>query len=303
MWFKNLVIYQLENEFTYTPESLEEKLAEKAFTPTANHEMFKMGWSSPLGKDGEMLVHAGGGAFMICSTREERILPASVIRDFMDEKIEAIEHAELRKVRKKEKDQIKDEVTLDLLPRAFTRRHRMFAMIIPSRNIMLVDASSNNKADEFTALLRETLGDTPLLIPEVNHSPVDRMTQWLTDQTSMPHDLMIGDECELQDPSDEGAIVRCRRQDLAADEIQTHLDAGKQAKKLSLNWADKINFVLAEDLSLKKVKFSDELLEQAAESEADDAYARFDADFTLMKLEFEEFLPRFADFFGGFKED
>lgn len=301
MWFKNLVIYQLENDFSYNQDSLGEALADKAFEPCAKHQQSSEGWTSPMGKESELLVHAGGGAFMICSTREERILPASVVRDFMDEKIEVIEQAELRKVRKKEKDQIKDEVTLDLLPRAFTRRHRSYAMILPSLKLMIVDASSNAKADEFVSLLRETLVDTPVLVPEVQHAPIDRMTTWLTEPTSMPVDLVSGDECEMQDPSEEGAIVRCRRQDLAGDEIRSHLDAGKQVKKLALNWADKISFVMCDDLSVKKIKFSDELLEQASQ-DAEDAASRFDADFTLMKLEFEEFLPRVAGFFDGFVE-
>lgn len=302
MWFKNLVIYQLENDFTYDADSLDEALSEKAFQPCANHQSSSTGWSAPMGKDYEQLVHAGGGAFMICSTKEERILPASVVRDFMEEKIEAIEHAELRKVRKKEKEQIKDEVTLDLLPRAFTRRHRTYAMILPAQKLMVVDASSNAKADDFVALLRESLTDTPVLVPEIKHSPVDRMTHWLLEPTTMPTDAIAGDECEMQDPSEEGAIVRCRRQDLAGDEIRSHLDVGKQVKKLALTWSDKISFVLCEDFSVKKLKFSDELQEQASQ-DSEDAASRFDADFTLMMLEFEQFLPRLAQWFDGFADE
>ncbi|MGF1547228.1 MAG: recombination-associated protein RdgC [Thiotrichales bacterium] len=303
MWFKNLIIYQLEQPFAYDAETLEAKLEPARFRPCTPHQLSSLGWTSPLGKDDEMRVHAGSGAFLICAKKEERILPASVIKDFMAERIEAIENAEMRKVRKSERDQIRDEVVLDLTPKAFTRSHVTFALILPEQRLLLIDASSLKKADEFTDLLRKTLGDTPLSIPKTIHSVSDRLTQWLTDPSLLPSDFKIGDECELQQPTDEGGIVRCRRHDLESEEIRKHLDAGKRGVKLALHWAEKLSFVLLEDLSLKKLKYADELLEQAADLGADDAAARFDAEFTLMTLELAQFVPRLAEVLGGFDTD
>jgi recombination associated protein RdgC len=299
MWFKNLIFFRLEKAFAYTPETLEASLEKLCFLPCGKHELSSLGWSSPMGKLSEMRVHAGAGAMMICAKKEERILPASVIREFVNDKVEAIEEAEMRKVRKKERDTIKDDVILDLTPKAFTRSSHTLAIILPKQSLLVVDASSAKKADEFTALLRKTLTETPLKLPQVQHSPAETLTLWLSNPESIPNDLEIGDECELLEPGDEGSLVRCRRQDLGSKEITTHLKAGKNVVKLGMTWDEKISFILADDLSIKRLKYSEELMDDASEKGDGDAATQFDADFTLMALEIGHFIPRVIELFGG----
>lgn len=299
MWFRNLIFYRLQKSFEHAPEALEEMLATARFKPCPKHELSSLGWTSPMGKLSDMLVHAGSGALMICAKKEERILPASVIRDFVNERVEAIEEAEMRKLRKKERDAIKEEVILDLTPKAFTRSNNTWAMILPQQSLLIVDASSSKKADEFTGLLHKTLTDTPLKLPQVEHSPAETFTHWLASTGDAPADIEIGEECELLEPGEDGSIVRCRRQDLTSDEIKAHLEAGKRAVKLGMTWSEKLTFVLAEDLSVKKLKYSDELIEAAADMGEADAAAQFDADFALMSLELSRFIPRVLELFGG----
>jgi recombination associated protein RdgC len=162
-----------------------------------------------------------------------------------------------------------------------------------------VDASSAKKADEFTALLRKTLTETPLKLPQVQHSPAETLTLWLSNPESIPNDLEIGDECKLLEPGDEGSLVRCRRQDLGSKEITTHLKAGKNVVKLAMTWDEKISFILADDLSIKRLKYSEELMDDASEKGDGDAATQFDADFTLMALEIGHFIPRVIELFGG----
>ena len=303
MWFKNLLFFHLEKPFTYSPEELEKALNELSFIPCGKHELSSMGWSSPMGNLSEMRVHAAAGAIMICAKKEERILPASVIRDFVNDKVEAIEESEMRKVRKKERDTLKDEVILDLTPKAFTRSSQTYAIILPRQSLLILDTTSPKKVDEFTTLLRKTLVDTPLRQPQVKTAPAATLTLWLSNPESAPDDLEIGDECELLGSGEEASLVRCRRQDLASKEITAHIDAGKSAVKLSMTWNEKLSFLLAEDLSVKKLKYSDELVEEAAEKGDADAAAKFDADFTLMALEFGLFIPRLLELLGGGAEE
>ncbi len=299
MWFKNLILYRLETAFPYNAETLEGKLADKPFTPCASHELTSTGWTSPMGKLSEMLVHAGGGAMMICQKTEERILPASVIRDFVAERVEAIEEAEMRKLRKAERDAIRDEVVFDLTPKAFTRAANTWALILPQQALLIVDAASAKKADAFTTLWHKTLDDAPLELIRTRHAPTDILTRWLEAPATLPAELTIGNECELKEPGNEGGIVRCRRLDLVSDEVRSHLDAGKQVVKLGLEWQEKLGFVLADDLAVKRLKFGDELLEAAADQGEADAAAQFDADFTLMSMELARFVPRLIELFGG----
>ena len=105
MWFKNLRIYRFSQPFELTAEELEPLLAEKQFHPCGSQDATKYGWAPPLGQDSVLLTHACNGNIMLCAQREDKIIPASVIKDEMQEKIEFLESKEGRKVFKKEKEQ------------------------------------------------------------------------------------------------------------------------------------------------------------------------------------------------------
>jgi len=124
------------------------------------------------------------------------------------------------------------------------------------------------------------------------------MTHWVKGQ-ELKDDFEILDECELKESDEEGAILRCKRQDLSSDEIQMHLNSGKEVTKLTVNWNEALECILHDDLSIKRLKFSDELQEQASNDGAEDAAAQFDADFNLMTGELARFIPRLIEILGG----
>ncbi|MCF6239575.1 MAG: recombination-associated protein RdgC [Candidatus Marinimicrobia bacterium] len=298
MWFKNLRLYLLTKPFTLSAEALHDQLATKEFHPCGNISPFSYGWVSPLGKHGELLTHAANGYIMLCAQREEKVLPASVVREYVTEKVTAIEEEQARTVRRKERDQIKDEVLLDLLPRAFSRSTRTFAYLAPKDGWLVVDAASASQAEDLVSLLRESLGGLSAVLPSVNNSPAQALTQWLSNQAA-PTGFVIEDQCELRDPKQEGGVVRCTRQDLAAEEVMSHLTAGKQVAKLALEWNERLSCILADDLTIQRLRFLDVIQEAAQEVEADDEAGLFDADFALMTLELARFIPALLEVFGG----
>jgi len=301
MWFRNLQIYRLSETFELTPEELHDALAEKAFKPCGGLDTHTQGWTTPLGKHGEQLVHASNGRIMLALRREDRILPSSVIREAVEEKVEAIEAAEARPVGRKEKSRLKDEVIVDLLPRAFTKSHRLFAYIDTKNDWIVVDSATPKKAEELLSLLRETLGSLKIKPLAVNQAPASVLTNWLEQQS--PDDFVLLDECELKEPVENGGVIRGRHLDLQSDEVKIHLDAGKQVTKLAIEWNERINCLLCDDLSIKRLRFMDMVMEEAADVAADDAAARFDADFTLMAMELALFIPRYIEIYGGLDED
>ena len=100
---------------------------------------------------------------MVAVTKESKILPAAAVKEAVIAKVELIEQAEGRKLAKKEKDAIKDEVIQDMLPRAFTKPSATRALIMPELQLILVDSSSYVKAEELLALLRKVLGSLPVI--------------------------------------------------------------------------------------------------------------------------------------------
>ncbi|MCW8889789.1 MAG: recombination-associated protein RdgC, partial [Sedimenticola sp.] len=249
MWFKNLHLFKLLTPFEYTPEALHEQLLERSARGCGTLELSTLGWQPPLGRGAELLTHAVGKCTMICARREERVLPASVVRELLADKVAEIEESEGRKVRRKEQEEIKDELMQDLLPRAFIKSSRQFAYIDAKNQWLVIDAASSKRAEELVSLLRETLGTLPARHFEVNDAPASIMTAWVSGKASST-DFLIQDECELRDTVEEGGIIRCRRQDLEGDEIRTHLEAGKQVVKLALEWGDRLGFVLSDDFSI-----------------------------------------------------
>jgi recombination associated protein RdgC len=220
-----------------------------------------------------------------------------VIREFVEDRIAHIEETENRNVSRFERQGIRDEVVQDLLPRALVRSSLSYAYIAPDDGWLIVNASSARRAEELTGLLRDSLDRLSITPPMLSSQPVTVLTSWLSGE--LPADFEIEDECELRDPREEGGIVRCRRQDMDSDEIRTHLKAGKQVVRLAVGWDQRLSFIIGEDLSIKRVRFSDIVQEEASNVQVDSAAERFDADFAIMTLEFARFLSRLVEVFGG----
>ncbi|UZE97570.1 recombination-associated protein RdgC [Alkalimarinus alittae] len=299
MWFKNIIAYRFTKPFTLSEEALEQKLEESPFTPCGPTEVNRQGWVSPLGRHGQQLVHVTNGHWMICLKREDRLVPSTVVKEAVAEKVAEIEETQMRKVTKKEKDELKEQITHELLPRAFTRSKHTYAYLSPKDGFLIVNASSAKAADDITSYLRKTIGSLPIRIPAVNQAPAAVMTSWLTKDALMPTGFEAEPECELRDPGEEGGVVRCKGVELDGEEISTHLDAGKQAVKLAMTWEQNISFVMNEDLSIKRLKFGDVMQEQLDDSGAEDAASKFDASFAIMSMEFAKLLPAVLDAFGG----
>ncbi len=287
--FKNLRLFKLDDPAAVDLDRCEAQLAARRFRPCGPLETATMGWVPPLGEETSALSHIAGDCVLVCVRRQERLLPAAVVAETLDEKIAEIEDREARTVGRKERRQVKDEVLLDLLPRAFTRSRRACAYLDRQTGWLLVDAASAKAAEDLVDLLRETLGSLPVHPPRPSRPPELLLTQWVT-TGDLPAGLTLGDECELRDAQDEKAVVRCRGHDLAAEEIATHLRAGKQVTKLALDWREGLTFVLQEDLSLKRLRFADELLEEGLDEGLEDEAARLDAEFILMTGELRALL-------------
>ncbi|MCB1788748.1 MAG: recombination-associated protein RdgC, partial [Gammaproteobacteria bacterium] len=235
-----------------------------------------------------------------CMRREERILPSTVVREHVEEKAEAIAQAESRPVGRKEKQRLKDEVLVDLLPRAFTRSSHLFAYIDPAAGWVVVDSGTAKKAEDLLSALRETLGSLRVRPLAVANSPAMVMTRWV--ENTPADGFALGDECELKEPVDNGGVMRGRRIDLASAEVKSHLDAGMQVAKLAVDWQERIGCLLCDDLGIRRLRFLDLVMQEAADIEADDALARFDADFALMGMELARFIPAVVEAFGGLDE-
>ncbi|MEH6515706.1 MAG: recombination-associated protein RdgC [Halioglobus sp.] len=298
MWFKNVRAYRLTQPFTQTPEQLGEQLQQRGFVPCTPSQPMSMGWVPPVGGEEAALVHAADGRFLLKLKREEKLLPSTVVREQLEERVAEIEQQEARKVYRKERLDLKDEIIRDCLPRAFSRSSAVHAYIDIRAKWIFVDSASASRAEELLNLMRDCIGSFPVVLPQVNNAPLTSMTNWLL-HSNVPEGFELGMECELRELVEDGGVVRCRGVDLLSEEVETHLHAGKQVARLALHWDERLSLVLAEDLCLRRLKFADELMKENEDLPEDDEAARIDADFALMANAITELQEKVMTLFGG----
>jgi recombination associated protein RdgC len=260
--------------------------------------MFTKAFVPPVGRgEGEPLTHVVKHSTLFTVGGEDKLLPAAVINDELQRKVQKIAEEEGRKVGGRERKRIKEDLLTELLPRAFVRNSRMAAYVDKKNGWLVLDTSSRKSAENALTQIREALGSFPAVPLAPEEGPRVLMTDWLS-TGNLPAGLALGDECELRDPATAtGAIARCRRQDLDADEVKEHLRNGKQVFMLGLVFDDRISFVLGEDLVIRKLKFLDVVLDEMGDSQQD-AHAEMDASFALLTLELQRLLGKLEEWFG-----
>jgi recombination associated protein RdgC len=292
MFFRNLTAYYMPDHSAFLQaDMLEEALAQRAFQPCGATQPVSLGWVPALGGDTTALVHAEQQRFLIRLKREERILPPAVVRELVAEKVAAIEEEQGRKVYRKERLALQDEIILDALPRAFTKSACMWAYIDVKAGWIFVDSATAGRCEELLNVLRECVGSMPVLRPEINW-PQPVMTAWLAFQ-NLPDWLQAGDTCVLEDQE---GTVRVRGVDLYGEEVQTHINSGRQVTRLELG-TDSMAFTLGDDLRLRGLRFADEVKDQ--NDGLDHEVDRASADFFLMTELIGKTWPRLLDAFGG----
>jgi len=289
MWFRNIHFYRFEEPFSMTGQKLNEALEPRKARSCGQMEVACEGWAKPLGLDGQMLVHEADGKLMICLRREDKVLPASLVRERVEEKAFEIEQEAGRPVGRKERVDIKDQLMQELLPRALVKASHTYAYIDAKNSWLIVNAASSKKAEELIMLLRKTLGSLNVVLPQTNVSPESAMTHWLLSDANLPQGFDVEDDVEMRAAGEFTSVIRCKHVDLASSEIRAHLSSGKRVHRMGMNWQEKLSFVLHDDLSIRRVRYDDELVEQA--DAGGDELAQFDADFAIMSAELSGFIP------------
>ena len=295
MWFKNIFIYRLPTDCTITAATLQEKLVLKPLQPCSGVDKQSRGWVSCRGDD--RLVHVANQQTLFALGVEQKLLPASIINRFAKERIADIEAQQGYKVGRKEKKDIKEAVTEELLPRAFAIQRTTYAWLDPANGRLIIEAASSAKADELLEQLSKTVDDLPVKLLHTELSPVAAMTDWLAGEAA-PAGFTIDRELELRATGESKATVRYANHALEGEEILAHIASGKRATRLGLTWNDRISFVLTEQLQIKRLEFLD-IIKEESTTLSDTDEEMFDLDFTLMTGELARMLTDLTEALGG----
>jgi recombination associated protein RdgC len=297
--FKQLVAYRLHLPAAVDTDTLAAGLAKSPFQPCAPTQPLAVGWVPPRGEAHAPLVERVAGVWAMALRFEQRMLPASVVREHAEARALQIEQQTGRRPGKRELRELKDEATVTLLPQAFTKQATVHAWIAPGRDAddagwLWLDAGSQPRLDAtLTALVQAVPALAPLALHTAD-SPSAAMRDWLA-SGEPPAGFSVDRDCELKAPDESRAAVRYARHRLDPDEVQRHLDAGLMPTRLALTWSDRVGFVLTESLQLRRLALLDVVLEAGGA----DAETGFDADVALLAGELRGLLPALVDALGG----
>ncbi len=300
LWFKNLRIYRLTKSFRLTPETLAEKLEGHYFQPCGNLDPVKYGWVAPLGRHGVELVHAANNFIMISAKRQEKIIPSALIKEELENKIQEIREGEGRFVGRAERQTLKDEIIFSFLPKALAKSTYDFAYIDKQNSFLVVNTSSAKRAEELISALRESIGSLKLVPLSSAKTPAHVMTSWLK-QGKISKKIVLGEECELQSAKD-GRVISCKKQDLTADEILSHIESGMLVTKVAICWNEAISCIVDDQLAIRRIKYEDAILEKAKEHDVDSMVEQMDIDFSIMTVELTAFINDLGKAFGGISD-
>jgi recombination associated protein RdgC len=294
MWFKNLQIFRLPSPWKVDLAQLTTQLGSQGFSTCGSSEPQSEGWDSPRNND--QLIHSVNQQLLLLLSNEKKLLPSSVINQVTKARAAELEEQQGFAPGRKAMKDLKERVTEELLPRAFSVKRHTWVWIDPVNGWLVVDSSSPTKADDVIKLLLKC-EKIPVENLRVNMSPQAAMTDWLAGNEA-PRGFTIDQDTELRAHTEDKATVRYVRHSLDPEDIQRHIASGKQCTKLALTWDDRISFVLTETMAIKRIKPLD-ILDEDTDKRTADEDERFDADFTLMTAEISKMLVDLVDALGG----
>lgn len=234
--------------------------------------------------EGEFVVDVQGAGKLVAIQFNERMLPGAVQREKMAEKLLYIEEQTGRKPGKKEYAQIRDDVALELLPKAFIKRKTVPILFIKDK--VLVFTSSAKKADDAIALLYRVIGDDKKFEPALLSNLVDgNITGALT---TLAKEGVTPDDGGGEEPSFETnnsvvlkggnkQTIRVKDKPVSSDDVSTLLKQEYEVVSLGLDYVEpgeidaSASFVLTEKLIVQRLALLDvaDVRDKDAKNEAD----------------------------------
>lgn len=298
MWFKNLRSYRLAANWDYSPYELHDRLSRLLFRPGAATDMTACGWVPPH-PESDQLVYFNDGQYLSALRVEKKLLPTKVVNQFAQARAQQITDEQGYRPGRKQMKEIKEQIIDELLPKAFSTYQDTRVWIDTRNRWLAVDAAAAARCDEVMGALAKVLDPFPVVPLYTELSPARAMTEWLIGDEP-PENFTIDQDTELRATNETRAVVRYLRQSVEVETAHQHVVQGKQCTRLAMTWADRVSFVLTDDLVLKRVAPLDVLQRHQDVTAANEA-ERFDSDFTLMTGELSRLLADLVEGLRGEK--
>lgn len=255
-----------------------------------------------------------GRAMLCCVQISERILPGAVLREKVNEKVNAMTDREGRRPGKKQIAEIKDDVVLELLPKAFIRRKLIPVMFVDDH--MLIFSTSAKVCDDVITLFVRSVDAFPKLgvsnlEMRVKNNPPGALTSLAKEGSSgnFGEDetyacFQIANAAVLKGEGKK--TVRIKDKDMGDSDMQALLEQDYSVTALRVDWLDagdtdtSVTLTVNEHLVCSAVVLAD--VATSSEKGEDAKAAQFMSVAWLTAMTTSKMLGTLVDVMGGLNE-
>lgn len=286
MWFKNAFVFRLTRADFFSQIKLELLLSKHKFRECGATEASTFGWESAL-PGTTNLVHSvdNENYQLIRCCKATKTLPSDFVKREVDKRVKEIEADQCRRATKKEKEQIKEDITDEHLPNAFPTYKFTNVYLDNVNQLLIVDTSNRGAAEDVLALLRKCIGTLPVT-SYFTESLQQCLDGWVSGKRDVEEEFTLGSNVQLSSWGDSPAQAKFTNDDIKAKHITSLvIEEDREVNYLSVEFDECFSLTVDAKGFLKGIKPFDVLLEQNEDIDSDEALARIDADFVLFTRE------------------
>lgn len=250
MWVKQCSWFDLQSPLLLEGDALEEALSNnKAYTPHAT-QVKSIGWESPGGEGHPLAMNIQGYTWMVVRL-DQKLLPANVVNNQLKDKLADMEREQGYPITSKQRRVARDELVLELLPKAFVQSKRINVVVDNENKILLMDQTSASVKDAVVELLKKTLGSFSMTHHIDKKSTIGQVLKnWVSHP---PENIEVESEYTLINPNN--IHVKARMVGLEESLVMAPLQSGMTVSQLVVNYGDRVRFQLNDHLDISRVRY------------------------------------------------
>jgi len=293
--FRNVRYYRLEGSWPENEETLSTSLETAGFEPCGPLTERSSGWVAVDPDNSDLLARRVNGADLLRLRSQSRVLPAAVVNEELEARIEDFRRRMQEAPSPREKRRLKAEARDELMPKAMLKSDRIWAYVDLKEKVLGIDALQDSAAERVVRRLQASI-DGLNIRPLQFMKPVDELLSAIFFDGA-PKQFSVGRECRMQDLADAKSIVRWTDFDLSDKSIRDHVANGLRLTHLSIVYDNIMSCVINDSGVISKMRFLG--MDDDVEDHVD-PMARQDAEFVLITGTLRNLLGDLKKQLGGF---
>lgn len=268
---KNLTIFRSEKDWKPNFDLLNSNLSVPG----------KLGYAWKVLRDNNPFITVGQNHLITCE-KQEKLIPNQVVEKELKARIDQIEETQGYKVGKKQKRDLKEQIIEALYVKAFTVSKLVNVWINTEHDLLCIETTSTNVADEVISyLIRDLEWRGHLLVTDTPSKELMRNLIMANEHGLVEGGASfdLGRSCVLE--SHDNQKITYKNVSLASPMVSDCVANGKYPVKMDLVFMDdeqECAFTIDERLVISKITLPDITTEDAEHETEND---RFDAEFTI----------------------